>query len=104
MLTQKNSGAPDRGAPLKTTNVNTNNTSNFKQKSAVPQARIELLFEDIGDNTGAMISTLTAALAMRDAGNVPGFLYGLRCAGAYWRNISANARDLVALHHDGGKL
>jgi hypothetical protein len=53
-------------------------TANIKQKPEISQALIELLFEDIGDNTGAMISTLNAALAMRDAGDCVGMIYGLQ--------------------------
>jgi hypothetical protein len=43
-----------------------------------------------------MIVTLEAALAMRNAGDVTGTVYGLRRAGAYWRAISGSAEELVA--------
>jgi hypothetical protein len=65
------------------------------------QTKIDLLSDEIGFNISPMIATLEAALAMREAGNVAGFVYGLRCAGAYWRNISSNAQDLVALRQEG---
>jgi hypothetical protein len=84
-------------AGLKNTSLlGASNTKNISQKIEVPQAKIELLFEDIGDNTGAMISTLNAALAMRDAGDSVGLIYGLRRSRCYWKAISASAAELVA--------
>jgi hypothetical protein len=78
-----------------------NGTSELAPTPAVTQAKIDLLSDEIGLNICPLISTLEAALAMREAGNVPGLIYGLRCAGAYWRSISVNARDLVALRQEG---
>jgi hypothetical protein len=78
----------------------TSDKSDIKQKTEVPQALIELLFDDIGDNTGALISTLNAALAMRDAGDSVGLIYGLRRARCYWKSISASAAELVAADAD----
>jgi hypothetical protein len=75
--------------------------SKTTKSSYIAQAKIEMICEEIGWVVSPMISTLEAALAMREAGNIPGFVYGLRCAGAYWRNIAANAKDLVALHQEG---
>ena len=75
--------------------------SKTTKSSYIAQAKIEMICEEIGWVVSPMISTLEAALAMRKAGNIPGFVYGLRCAGAYWRNIAANAKDLVALHQEG---
>ena len=76
--------------------------SKTTKSSYIAQAKIEMICEEIGWVVSPMISTLEAALAMREAGNIPGFVYGLRCAGAYWRNISVNARDLVALQNGEG--
>jgi hypothetical protein len=75
--------------------------SETTKSSDIAQAKIEMICDEIGWVVSPMISTLEAALAMREAGNIPGFVYGLRCAGAYWRNIAANAKDLVALHQEG---
>jgi hypothetical protein len=82
--------------PKNTTLIETFDKKNISQKPVAPQARIELLFEDIGDNTGAMISTLKAALAMRDAGDSVGLIYGLRRSRCYWKAICASAAELVA--------
>jgi len=71
--------------------------SELAPKPEVTQAKIDLLSDEIGYLVCPLIATLEAALAMREAGNVAGFVYGLRCAGAYWRKISVNAKDLVAL-------
>jgi hypothetical protein len=76
--------------------------SETTKSSDIAQAKIEMICDEIGWVVSPMISTLEAALAMRKAGNIPGFVYGLRCAGAYWRNISVNARDLVALQNGEG--
>ena len=65
------------------------------------QTKIDLLSDEIGFNISPMIATLEAALAMREAGNITGFIYGIRCAGAYWRNIAVNAKDLVSLQQEG---
>jgi hypothetical protein len=78
-----------------------NGTSELAPTPAVTQAKIDLLFDEIGLSISPMIATLEAALAMREAGNITGFVYGLRCAGAYWKNITANAKDLVALRQEG---
>jgi|ERR1019366_2524023 hypothetical protein len=83
--------------PLNKSRFELPDTANIKLKPGAAQARIELLFDDIGDNTGAMISTLNAALAMRDAGDSVGLIYGLRKARCYWRAISASAVELVAV-------
>jgi hypothetical protein len=74
-------------------------SSNIAQKPEVTQAKIDLLSDEIGWIIGPMIATLEAALAMREAENIPGLIYGLRCAGAYWRSISVNAKDLVGLQN-----
>ena len=60
------------------------------------QAKIELLVDDIGDTVGCLIATLSAALAMRDAGDTVGLVYSLRRARAYWTAISGSAKELVA--------
>jgi hypothetical protein len=97
MPIQNDSPALDKSAGLENTSLlGASDTKNPRQKIEVPQARIELLFEDIGDNTGAMISMLNAALAMRDAGDSVGLIYGLRKARCYWKAISASAAELVA--------
>lgn len=54
----------------------------------------DLLRDDLCANIGAMIATLNAALATRDAANDAGLLYGLRCARAYWKQIAESARQL----------
>jgi hypothetical protein len=93
--------APGEGAgPNNTSLGGATNTKNISRKIEVPQALIEHLFEDIGDNTGALISTLNAALAMRDAGDSVGLIYGLRRARCYWRAISTSAAELVAADAD----
>jgi hypothetical protein len=93
-------------APAQPGNGRHNNTSDLTadpakltQKPEVSQVKIEIICDEIGFNISPMIATLEAALAMREAGNVPGFLYGLRCAGAYWKYITTNAKDLVALQN-----
>jgi hypothetical protein len=83
--------------PHKSSLLGGTDTQKITPNPKVSQARIELLCEEIDCLIGPMISTLEAALAMREAENIAGFVYGLRCAGAYRRSISAHARDLVAV-------
>ena len=97
MSIQNETGRAGNAASLENTSLKVDAyPPNIKLKPEIAQARIELLFEDIGDNTGAMISALNAALAMRDAGDSVGMIYGLRKARCYWRAISTSAAELVA--------
>ena len=80
-------------------------------KADVTQARIELILDDVGDNIGALIATLNAAIAMRNAADNIGLIYSLRRARAYWKFISVSAAELVeadaerlaALRKEGGQ-
>jgi hypothetical protein len=74
-----------------------NCTSKITPKAHVTQAKIELLFDDIGCNIGGFIATLNAAVAMRDAGDSVGVIYALRRGRAYWKAISLSAAELVAV-------
>jgi hypothetical protein len=65
-------------------------------KADVTQARIALILDDVGDNIGALIATLNAAIAMRNAADNVGLIYSLRRARPYWKFISASAAELVA--------
>jgi hypothetical protein len=62
----------------------------------VAQAKIDLLFDDIGPNLYAMGAMLNAAAAMHEAGDPAGLLYALRRMRAYWRPITGSAAELVA--------
>jgi hypothetical protein len=70
-----------------------NCSSEITQKPDVAQVKIELLCEEIGCLIGPMQAMLDAAIAMRDAGNIPGLVYGLRTL----RTITAaNSLNAVA--------
>jgi hypothetical protein len=81
------------------TNAADGNTNT--KSPAVTQAKIGLLREDIVETIGPMIATLQAAVAMGHIPNDAGLIFGLRSAAAYWKSITINARDLVALQREG---
>jgi hypothetical protein len=70
---------------------------------AATQAKIDLLVDDIGCNVSAMTAQLDVVIAMRAANDPTGILYGLRRARAYWRAISASARELASLREGAGQ-
>ena len=87
--------SPARGGAAGLGNALSVGTDSIAINPAVAQAKIELIRDEICACTGPLILQLNAALAMADAQNDAGLLYALRCARAYWRAISANARDLA---------
>jgi hypothetical protein len=61
----------------------------------------EMLRQNIAENAELLIAQLGVVLAMARVGNDQGFIYGLRCSGAYWRALAASTRDLIASACDG---